>query len=806
MSSSYGNNPFFKSLLGTSQIDNVNTGQVNTQSLTVTSLTSGIVSSTSGGNLQNSLVGTGLDYDSRNNTLSNTGVTSLISGATGPVVLSNSTGDLIISLPQNLQTTSTPTFADLTDTSLSNSLVSSTAGGTLRNLNLGANLTYSTGTNILNVVSITGPTGPTGPQGIQGIQGPTGPTGVTGPAGAGGGTAYFAEYHQTGNQGISVTGTQILFPTIEHEVGISMTGGNVTFQYSGVYNVQVVLQLSASNNSTCYVWYKINGVNAVNSGNYYDFASGSGEQAVSELFNVVANAGDVLQLWGLTTRGTVNIISASPGGIFPRAPGVSVVINQVTYSQLGPTGPTGPTGPVYTAGTNIDISGTVISTSLYPQFASIRESSIGTQNVLLNGFNFVDPGGAGGNTLVGSFAGYNVVSGGKNIAIGLGSLYGGSSSLNNPDGQNIGIGTNALGVLEGSASYNVGIGPYSAPNVTTGNRNLLIGQNAGGSISTSNNNISIGNYSMGLGGTKLTGSDGQNVALGNGSAYTLNGSAQYNVAIGGGAMYYATNASDNVIMGTNAGNSILTSPSNVAIGGAALSSGSAKLTGAGCNVAVGSGAGYYLAGSAQHNIMIGEFAGNNNATSSSSNIYLGRYTQGSSSSVSNEIIMSTNGNSGTPISGRGANTCFVDARAGLYSYNPAYCQLRSTAFNNGLVTWEFWSDGTTTYNNGFTLLSSNTQVVQPFAGLYEITVSGNALAQASLFAQINLVVNNVRNYNIAYQSSSAISGYIVNVSGTQLSRPVVSTPNNSGWLVQCLGARFFNLDVPLYMTIKFISL
>jgi len=112
----------------------------------------------------------------------------------------------------------------------------------------------------------------------------------------------------------------------------------------------------------------------------------------------------------------------------------------------------------------------------------------------------------------------------------------------------------------------------------------------------------------------------------------------------------------------------------------------------------------------------------------------------------------------------------------------------------------------TTYNNGFTLLSADTQVVQPFAGLYEVTVSGSAIGQASLYAQINLLVNNIRNYNIAYQSSSGINGYIVNVSGTQLSRPVVSTPINSGWFVYCYGAKFYSLDFPLFMTIKFISL
>jgi hypothetical protein len=160
-----------------------------------------------------------------------------------------------------------------------------------------------------------------------------------------------------------------------------------------------------------------------------------------------------------------------------------------------------------------------------------------------------------------------------------------------------------------------------------------------------------------------------------------------------------------------------------------------------------------------------------------------------------------------PISGRGDNTALIDARNGLISYSPAYCQLRSTAFNNGIVTWEFWNDGTTTYNNGFTLLQTDTLVVQPFNGLYEVTVSGDAQAQAGLFASIDLDVNNVRNYNIAYHSSAGINTFIVNVSGSQLSRPYAPLGGvNTGWRVYCYGANFFNSNFPLFMTIKFISL
>jgi hypothetical protein len=440
-------------------------------------------------------------------------------------------------------------------------------------------------------------------------------------------------------------------------------------------------------------------------------------------------------------------------------------VSQETYTQIGPTGATGPTGPgLYTAGTNINIASNVISTSLYPQFASIRESSIGTQNVLINGFNFVDPGGSGGNTLVGSFAGYNVVSGGKNIALGLGPLFGGNSPLNNPDGQNVAVGTNSLGVLEGNASYNVAVGPYSAPNITTGNRNLLFGQNAGGNISTSNNNLAIGNYSMGSGGTKLTNVIGDNVAIGNYAGYSINTTGVNNTIVGPSSGYYVTSGSYNCSLGHISLGGVTTGSNNVAIG---------------------------------PNTLTG-------LTTGSNNVHIGTNTQARVQNAQRTICISAQT---TTTLDRGDDTCIINAPKGLYSYNPAYCQLRSTAFNNGIVTWEFWNDGTTTYNiGGFTLFQSNTLVVQPFNGLYEVTVSGNAQAQASLFAQVNLDVNNVRNYNIAYQSSGGISGFIVNVSGSQLSRPYVGFPIDSGWRVSVFGAKYYTSDFPLFMTIKFISL
>jgi len=291
------------------------------------------------------------------------------------------------------------------------------------------------------------------------------------------------------------------------------------------------------------------------------------------------------------------------------------------------------------------------------------------------------------------------------------------------------------------------IGTSAGARLTTGGGNILIGQSAGNNVTSGTFNMFIG---LGAGG-------------GSGTLNTLN--AQ-NIAIGTNSMFSST----------------LTAARNISIG---VNSFISLTTGVG-NIGLGDG---------QNQIL----------TTGSNNVYIGRNVSASAIGVNNETVISADSALAT---GRGTGTCFINSPNGLFSYSPAYCQLRSTAFNNGIVTWQFLNDGTTLYNNGFQLLSSNTLVVQPYAGLYEITVSGSAMGQAGLYVALDLYVNNVRGfYNIAYQSSSGINGYIVNVSGTQLSRPYVSsTPSLTGWQVNCNGGRFYSIDFPLFMTIKFISL
>ena len=715
---------FFRSMLGISEIDNISsfeidTQTINTQSITVNNLGSGLVSSATG-SLQNAIIGTGLNYDSLSNTLQNTGVTSLLSGSTGPISLSSSTGSVTIWLPQNLQTTSAPTFAGLTDTSLSSSVISCTSGGTLRNLLIGPNLTYSTGTNTLNSISITGPTGPTGPQGIQGIQGPTGPTGPTGPIGTGGTIGYYANYYSTTTQTVNLTATQITFPNNFVQNGISLdANSNIVFSSAGTYKITTLLQVNGSNNARFHHWYRYNGVDVPNSAFEDHFSSGAGQVLSTSSGLITVNAGDTLGLWGLRRTGTISI-EYTPGSVspvYPASTSVNVVVSQETYTQIGPTGPTGPTGPgLYTSGTNINIASNVISTISNPTFERILNSSLGSTNLLL--------------------------------------------------------------------------GTDTGSRLTTGGGNLLIGQNAGKAITTGTFNIGLGASSYGGGGS-MTQSSAQNIAIGNSAMFSATTSANNNVAVGYQALQTLTDGNNNTAVGYQAGQAVVGGVRNTLIGNSAgysVSSGS-------YNTLVGASPSFIL-NTGSFNTGLGYLAGQSLITGSN-NLHLGYNTQASSSSVSNEIVI---GNSSTITQGKGANTAFIRATAGLYSYTPAYCQLRSTAFNNGLITWEFWNDGTTTHNIGFTLTNADRQINPPFPALYEVIVSGNAQAQATLFAAIDLNVINIKFYNIAYQSSASINTFIVNLSGSQMTRP------SGGYEVYCNGGKFYSIDFPLFMTVKFISL
>ena len=739
----------YLSLLGISTIDNVVGNQINaqniiTQSLTDSSLTSGIVSSTSNGTLQNSLVGTGLNYNSGTNILSNTGVTSISSGLTGPVSLSSSTGAVTIWLPQDLQITSSPNFTNLGilnnliigSTSNTNSLLAASAGYVVNAIS-NAPLNYDNTTSTLSI-SLTGSTGinynvigSTGYISSLSITGPTGPTG------AGGTIGYYANYYSTTTQTVNLTATQITFPNNFVQNGISLdANSNIVFSSAGTYKITTLLQVNGSNNSRFHHWYRYNGVDVPNSAFEDHFSSGAGQVLSTSSGLITVNAGDTLGLWGLRRSGTISI-EYTPGSVspvYPASTSVNVVVSQETYTQIGPTGPTGPTGPgLYTAGSNINIASNVISTVTNPQFERVLNSTLGNRTILL-GTNSGSSFTSGGTDCVA--VGHNTLNA---LTTGGSSTACGSQSLRyvTTGGSNTACGFNSLNALQ-TGSQNTAVGAFSGSLMTTGRFNTLVGMSAGGNLTTgdtnfhlglnsgfsnlsSNDNISIGAYSMGKAANFMTGVNGRNLSIGHYSGHSLSGQPTNNVAIGYQALWNATEVSDNIAIGTNSLATIRAGGgANIAIGGSSTSVGGTLTNGQGYNIGLGIASNLYISGNASNNIGIGAYS-NFNTSTGTNNISIGPFTQASSATSSNEITISTNGTISVPVSGRGANTALIDARNGLYSYSPAYWWGYADNHTGGIITWFAYSD-----RKGIALkVGDRTQLLLPFIGLYEIALSGN---------------------------------------------------------------------------------
>jgi hypothetical protein len=340
-------------------------------------------------------------------------------------------------------------------------------------------------------------------------------------------------------------------------------------------------------------------------------------------------------------------------------------------------------------------------------------------------------------------------------------------------------------------------------NISTGSTNLCLGLNSGFSITSSSDNCAIGAYTMARNLNQMTGVNGRNVALGHYASHNLAGTPENNISVGYQSLYNATSCSDNICIGTNSGNSITTGGGNIALGGSSLSTGGTLTAGQGFNIGIGVASNLYVSAGATNNIGIGAYS-NFNTSTGVSNISIGPYTQASSATGSNQIVISTNGTSSFPVTGRGSNTCLIDARSGLHYYSPATCFLYATNFSNGRCVWANYAANNpinnfylTDYGNG-----ANTAIVPNIPGLYQIDVSGTVLGSgSSMFGTWNNV--NIRNYTHFLQSFSS-PGIAYQVGFSVQSRPY-PIPTASGFELQFSGATYYG-GLPVFVSIRFISL
>ncbi len=150
------------------------------------------------------------------------------------------------------------------------------------------------------------------------------------------------------------------------------------------------------------------------------------------------------------------------------------------------------------------------------------------------------------------------VSGNENIAIGVGSMSQCSSSTS----RNVGLGTNALKVNQGT--LNTALGTYALNYNTSGSLNTAVGGKALLNNTTGNYNTAIGIQSM------FSNTTGEiNLGCGSGTLYS-NTIGSHNTAVGNSALWSNVSGSQNTAVGDEALAGNLDGSNNVAVGTRAL--------------------------------------------------------------------------------------------------------------------------------------------------------------------------------------------------------------------------------------------
>lgn len=233
-------------------------------------------------------------------------------------------------------------------------------------------------------------------------------------------------------------------------------------------------------------------------------------------------------------------------------------------------------------------------------------------------------------------------------------------------------------------STNLLLGSNTGVNLTTGGGNTLIGQGAGSCITTGTYNIGIGPSTFGgLG--NMTQNNGFNVAVGVNALYSCSTSAAGNIAIGYQSLANLTTGTTNIQIGNGSVNTLATG---------------------------------------------------------SNNVYIGPSISSSSTSVSGEGVINLFGST----VGKGANTMFINASAGLYSYIPVIAQFTFINSNpqiavnpNFLPYYSYGTSGTGSvpyFNRGITITTNLNSTIGGYwrfqqLGIYKITVSMKQLTQTT---------------------------------------------------------------------------
>jgi hypothetical protein len=403
--------------------------------------------------------------------------------------------------------------------------------------------------------------------------------------------------------------------------------------------------------------------------------------------------------------------------------------------------------PPIIAGNNLTLYGSTLAVLSTPTFIGINCTTLGTQNTICgtSAGSTLQPNSAD-NALFGYQAGFSITSGSQNVAVGSQAM--GNTGVMIGNGQNVAVGYQSLYSLTGATLGNVAIGGLASRLITTSPYNVSVGTLANSTL--------------------VTGS-GYNVAIGTSSGFTIPNST------GSYCTYIGTNAN----------------PNNTTVTGElVISNTSSPVTGKGTNTAyLNYSGGLHVTGNIIPNC------------DTVSNCYIGKLIASSTGNITNEGVI--NVASGTAI-GRGANTMLINATAGLYSYSPATCFLYATGFSNGRCQWANYATNNPINNFTFTNYGNgaNTVIVPNIPGLYQIDVSGGLLGTGGAIAGYWNNVN-IRNFTHFYQSFST-NNIAYQVGFSVQSRPY-HIPSASGFELEWVGSTYWG-DLPIFASIRLISL
>lgn len=213
--------------------------------------------------------------------------------------------------------------------------------------------TILTVTQVMNTqIGPTGALGPTGPLGMPGPTGPPGPQGPTGPEGGPPGptgaqgatgpmrTTFYGSFYDVSTQAYSVTPIALRYNRTDISNGVYITNNSlgvptrITFDNSGVYNIQFSAQVSKSDsgNDDLDIWLKYN-ENDVDWTNTQVTVIGNSGKVVTawNFFVRVNNPLDYYELYWYTPDSAMSIIAINPQGspTRPGTPSVILTVNQI---------------------------------------------------------------------------------------------------------------------------------------------------------------------------------------------------------------------------------------------------------------------------------------------------------------------------------------------------------------------------------------------------------------------------------------------------------------------------------------------